>query len=274
MKIKNNIDLRPYSSMGIKSTGKIMYSPETLNEVKDLLRDLKNPFILGGGSNTVFSEYIKRPIINTALLDNINIKGNSINMQCGVSNAKLLEIALRYRYGDLLSIYGIPGTIGGAVKGNVSLFRDMSLFNVIKNVLTIDKNGNSKNLTKFKAKYRDSNIDDFIFEINMELEPNKKGFDELFKKVKAIRERQPKGKSSGSMFKNPEGTYAGYLIDQCGLKGSIVGGMKISEGHGNFFINFSNGSYTDLMELIKSAKRCVHERFNIELELEVKIVAE
>jgi UDP-N-acetylmuramate dehydrogenase len=86
------------------------------------------------------------------------------------------------------------------------------------------------------------------------------------------RRSQPRGYSSGSVFKNPEGSAAGYLIDQAGLKGLRVGGAKVSEVHANFIINDADATAEDIRRLVGMIKERVREKFGIELEEEVKIV--
>jgi UDP-N-acetylmuramate dehydrogenase len=88
------------------------------------------------------------------------------------------------------------------------------------------------------------------------------------------KERQPGGASTGSMFKNPENFYAGYLIETAGLKGFQVGDAIISEKHANFFINQGEASAEDIRLLIAEAWNSVREQFGIEMELEVELVGD
>ena len=83
---------------------------------------------------------------------------------------------------------------------------------------------------------------------------------------------QPFGASLGSMFKNPEGDYAGSLIEQAGLKGTRVGDAAISSLHANFFINFGNASATDVWDLINLARSVVASKFGVNLELEIELI--
>jgi UDP-N-acetylmuramate dehydrogenase len=83
---------------------------------------------------------------------------------------------------------------------------------------------------------------------------------------------QPPGASMGSMFKNPEGDFAGRLIEQAGLKGTRVGDAAISSLHANFFINYGNASARDVWELINLARTLVSSKFGIDLELEIELI--
>jgi UDP-N-acetylmuramate dehydrogenase len=85
---------------------------------------------------------------------------------------------------------------------------------------------------------------------------------------------QPPGASMGSMFKNPEGDYAGRLIEAAGLKGTRIGNAEISPVHGNFFVNHANTKADDIRDLIVLAQKTVKEKLGVTLELEVELVGE
>lgn len=85
---------------------------------------------------------------------------------------------------------------------------------------------------------------------------------------------QPVQKSAGSVFKNPAGDYAGRLIEQAGMKGVIQGKAQISERHANFIVNLGDASAADVVALIKEARNRVHEKFGVDLELEVELRGE
>jgi UDP-N-acetylmuramate dehydrogenase len=88
------------------------------------------------------------------------------------------------------------------------------------------------------------------------------------------RRTQPPGASLGSMFKNPSNNAAGRLIDQCGLKGTRIGGAEISTVHANFFVNQGGATAADVKALIDLARRTVRQKFGVELELEIELVGE
>lgn len=84
---------------------------------------------------------------------------------------------------------------------------------------------------------------------------------------------QPSGFTCGSFFKNPTGDSAGRLIDQAGLKGTVIGGASISQLHGNFFMHDGSGSYQDIIALMDLAKSKIKELHGVELQEEVKIIS-
>jgi UDP-N-acetylmuramate dehydrogenase len=85
---------------------------------------------------------------------------------------------------------------------------------------------------------------------------------------------QPPGASMGSMFKNPNGDYAGKLIESAGLKGTRIGNAEISPVHGNFFINHGATKADDIRALIELVMKTVKETHGVDLELEVELVGE
>jgi UDP-N-acetylmuramate dehydrogenase len=86
---------------------------------------------------------------------------------------------------------------------------------------------------------------------------------------------QPLGQpNAGSVFRNPPGAYAARLIEECGLKGHAIGGAIVSPKHANFIVNTGNATAADIESLIELAERSVKQKFDVELEREVRIVGE
>ena len=80
--------------------------------------------------------------------------------------------------------------------------------------------------------------------------------------------------SAGSTFKRPEGYFAGKLIQDAGLRGYQVGGAQVSEKHSGFVINKENATATDVVNLIHDVQRIVYEKFQVQLDTEVKFLGE
>lgn len=87
------------------------------------------------------------------------------------------------------------------------------------------------------------------------------------------REKQPLTEpSAGSTFKRPEGYFAGKLIEDSGLKGFAVGGAAVSEKHCGFVVNKGNATCKDVVDLVNHIKKCVHEKFGVDLHEEIRII--
>lgn len=245
--IKKNILLAPYTTF--KIGGKAKYFYEAKNR-EDLIKAIKWAkaakglpyFILGGGSNILISD---------KGFDGLVIKLSIGN--AGVLLSKLVDESIKAGLTGLEWAVGIPGTVGGAVKGNASAF-GVSMSDIVKSV----------------KRYKD-----IILSVELELKKgNRKKSQKLIQEYLEYRKKsQPmEFPSAGCIFKNPEGDFAGRLIDQCGLKGTKIGKAMISKKHGNFIVNQGNAKAADVKKLIDLCKKKVKQKFGIELEEEIEYV--
>ena len=173
-------------------------------------------------------------------------------------------------------LYGIPGTIGGALYMNAGAF-DEEILSHVNRIKLLDHNGD---LYYLKGKdlnysYRKSNIKKSCIIIGVELYNHTKSFDnKLLSNLDNQRKSsQPVNQlSCGCIFKNPPHNYASKLIEGAKLKGKRFGGIYISRKHSNYFINDGSGSFTDFLNLLDYVKRKVLSVYNIELKEEVILI--
>lgn len=204
-----------------------------------------------------------------------------ISADAGVPLSFLIAQATKKGFNNFLPLAGIPGTIGGAVRGNAGA-NNMETKDALISAKILDFR--TGRIDTIQAKdlnfsYRDSLIkkkNHIVLKATFKLEKVKYPA-KVLKEIAAYRsQNQPQGFSAGSFFKNPSAKKpAGLLIDQCGLKGHKIGGAKISEKHANFIQN-AKGKATqkDVLALAELAKKEVFKRFNLNLEEEVQIVHE
>ncbi len=179
---------------------------------------------------------------------------------------------------------GIPGTVGGAVAGNAgaygsdtaSVVSDVDVFFPKESVvrrLAPDYCGFRYRSSRFKA---EGPLHGFVVRAGFQLK--RENPEEVRKRIDAIRDRRkaasPSGLSCGSVFKNPEGDYAGRIIERLGLKGRTVGSAQISEVHGNYIVNLGGARSADVLALIRLMQGEAKERLGIDLEPEVRIVGD
>ncbi len=273
MKINKNMDLTLLSGLKIGGSAEIVYYPENKKELIELIAKFgADAVIIGGGTNTVFSSGVhKKPFIVTAALNEIRSLGNCLYLQSGVLTTQAVDTALRSGLKGMECLWGIPGTIGGAIKGNASIGGG-SLFSNLKELSLIGLDGGEYQMDKFTPGYRDSGIKDVIFSAEFELD-NWSGSASaaVIEEMKAIRAAQPKGISCGSIFKNPEGKPAGYLIDKAGFKGRSWRGLTVSKEHANWFIRTGDAVFEDFENGVSGIRKEVLALFDIELELEIKV---
>lgn len=230
----------------------------------------------------------------------------------GVSWPRLLNDLAAQGWGGLEFGPGIPGTLGGGVISNAGA-HNSELGEVLEWVEVLDARGaslvqnglsvpilRSYSHDEIELGYRHSRFrtgreiqfDALGYPIVPErglIEPSEiitrlgvrlhradpaqlKSIIESYKRHR--KQTQPVQKSAGSVFKNPPGDFAGRLIDQAGLKGTMHGKAQISQRHANFIVNLGGASAADVVELIVIARKRVREQFGINLELEVELRGE
>jgi UDP-N-acetylmuramate dehydrogenase len=251
------IDFSKYSSIKIGPKTDVKLINET---------NYNNEFIIGRATNTLISPAAS----NLGILDDryryIEIKNAYLHVGGKTNNQILYNFCKKHNIGGFEFLSKLPGTIGGSIKMNAGVKN----YEISKNLVALKTLNGLKEKKYFTFAYRFSDIDTPIFEAVFEI---KNGFDYgLDETLKKLRSNQPKAPSLGSVFKNPQGDYAGRLIEAAGMKGMLKGGVKVSEIHANFFINTGNGTFDDMIYLINEAKKRVYEKFGIKLEEEIKIV--
>jgi len=283
--LKKEVSLKNYTTL--KTGGKARYFFEAETN-KDLIkavkaaRDLKIPFfIMGGGSNLLIDDKGYKGLVVKTKNQKAKIEKAGIYADAGAKLSDLAFLSLKKSLTGLEWAAGIPGTIGGAICGNAGWPTEKrSISSVVKSVGVLDA-GSKLKTRKINAKdcnfgYRDSvfkhNKKLIVLGVFLELKKgNKKKIKEGINDILRKRGRKiPVGFSAGSVFKNPEGRFAGELIEKCGLKGKKIGGAKISEKHANFIINFDNAKSKDIEALIGLAKKEVKRKFGIILEEEIQ----
>lgn len=279
-----SINLKDYTTykVGGKST---LVTPKNINDLKKLLTFLKDNNIkhkiLGNGSNVIFNNSgYDGVVIKLNEFDNLDIKGTNIVVGAGYNLMKLAIKTCRLGLVGLDFATGIPGTIGGAVYMNAGAYKsDMGYVVRSIKVLTPEleiKTMENKELDfHYRTSFLQKNPGYICLEANIKLRKgNKDLIMEIIEDRKKRRlETQPlEFPSAGSVFRNPEGDFAGRLIEEIGYKGKSVGGAKVSEKHANFIINSGNAKGEDIKKLISEIRDVVKEKYNIELKVEQEFV--
>lgn len=203
--------------------------------------------------------------------------------ESGTSFAALARRLAREGYSGIEWASGIPGTIGGAVVYNAGAY-DGSLADVLLAVTILDASGEQRYLpaAELRMAYRSSAILrrelPHAVVLSAELAVTRGDPAQLTARVAAIDAQrlaaQPRGRNSGSTFKNPEGHHAWQLIDAVGLRSERIGDAQISEKHCNFFMNLGNARATDVHALMREAQRRVKQQYGIDLQNEVELIGE
>lgn len=279
-----SIKLKDYTTykVGGKTT---LISPKNVECLIKILKFLKENKIkykvLGNGSNLIFNNSgYDGVIIKLDEFNNLDINDNIVKVEAGYSLMKLSLKMCRLGYTGMEFATGIPGTIGGAVYMNAGAYKsDMGYIVRSVKVLTPDYEVKTMENRELDFHYRTSflqkNPDFICLEATIKLRKgNKDIIMEIVNERKKRRiETQPlEFPSAGSVFRNPEGDFAGRLIEEIGYKGKSIGGAKVSEKHANFIINSGNATGEEIKELIKEIKTKVKEKYGIELKVEQEFV--
>jgi UDP-N-acetylmuramate dehydrogenase len=237
------------------------------------------PFtILGKGSNVLVSdEGIRGAVINLGnSLSSVHAEGNRIYAEAGVTLVRFVDFCVQRGLKGVEMLAGIPGTIGGALIMNAGAYGgEISTFLADVEVL---RAGTLQYLKKSEItfSYRRSSLHhEVILGAGFDLPPgDREEIVQVRKELLLKRNRtQPTNMpNSGSMFKNPEGNFAARLIEQAGLKGTRIGEAQISEKHSNFIVNLGGATAGNVLDLVRLAQKKVYEKFDIQLELEVKLL--
>ena len=280
-----NVPLCDYTSFKIGGPADLLVKPDTLEKTAHLLEEcrlLDVPyFILGRGSNLVISDSgFKGAVICTSELNYCAHKGDGI-VECGAGLKlwSLCKFACEEGLSGLEFAYGIPGSVGGAAYMNAGAY-DGEMKNVLRACSHIDaelKVGTLENqhlcLGYRTSVYKTNGY--FITGVRVQLKYDDRSTIE--EKMNCImnnrKEKQPLDfPSAGSVFKRPEGNYAGALIEMCNLKGHCVGGAKISEKHAGFIVNTGQATADDVKKLVGTVKDTVFKKTGIMLETEVEFL--
>ncbi len=203
------------------------------------------------------------------------ISDTEIRVGAGLRIKELCGAAAREGLEGFEFLEGIPGSIGGALRMNAGAMGGW-MFDIVESVryLTMDGVLVEANAKDLNVGYRHCRELESAIAIDAILAPKAIGRREadLRKAIDVYQSRrkesQPREPSAGCIFKNPENDSAGRLIEELGLKGTVIGGAEISGTHGNFIINRGGASSSDVIELVKLARRVARKERSVELEPE------
>jgi UDP-N-acetylmuramate dehydrogenase len=284
--VKINEPLKHYTYTKTGGNADFLLLPTTYNEIQETIRYANEKSIpvtiLGNGSNLIIKDGgIRGIVLNLTKLTSISKVGKKVIAQSGAAIIDTSRFARNAHFSGLEFACGIPGSVGGAVYMNAGAYGG-EVSDVLESVLVVTKEGELLRLEKeeLDLSYRHSAISDknyLVLEATFTLQlGDVTKITEKMNELTFLREsKQPlEYPSCGSVFKRPPGLFAGKLIQDSGLQGAQIGGVQVSMKHAGFMVNIENGTATDYIQLIQHVQRVVKEKFNVELETEVKIIGE
>ena len=285
--VEENVSLVKLNTYHIGGMAKYLVKPNSINDLVEVLKVLKenkvNYFILGNGSNVVLnSKFYEGVVIKLDKINGIEISPE-LNTAYAEAGAMIGKVALETVNKGLTGLEfsaGIPGTVGGCIYGNAGAY-NACIMDYVESVTVIDEDLNI-NIIKhedIEYGYRTTMFKEQKKYVIVAAKFYLKDGDKA-NSLEMIKERQERRAatqpleypSAGSVFRNPDGDYAGRLIEFCGLKGARIGGAEVSEKHANFVINKENASSKDVHDLICYIHDTVLDKTNVDLEIEQEFI--
>ncbi|MBQ6844074.1 MAG: UDP-N-acetylmuramate dehydrogenase [Agathobacter sp.] len=275
-----------HTTFRIGGNADMFVSPEVtqIPEIMALAKAYQVPVtIVGNGSNLLVGDKGIRGLVVSfgKAAEYVEVDGSCIIAGAGALLSKVAAEALKHSLTGFEFAAGIPGTLGGALVMNAGAYGgEIKDVLISAKVLTTEGEVVVLSAEELELSYRHSCIPEngyIVLEAIIELQPSE---EETIRETMAdFRNRridkQPlEYPSAGSTFKRPEGYFAGKLIQDAQLRGYTVGGAQVSEKHCGFVVNKGGATAADVCQLIADVKRIVYDKFQVELEPEVKMIGE
>lgn len=290
-RMRENELLSKHSSLRIGGPARYwaeVHTDEELHDVLEFARAKGLPTeIVGLGSNSLFPDAGLEAIVIRLAGEFAQWQVESqddqaiVRVGAGVVNAHLVRGLLKEGWIGMEFLALIPGTFGGAVAMNAGT-RETELSQILRHVHLVVPSEPRKVSTvtpdRLHMAYRHSKLPETgSVVVGGGISVRRGDVDAASVRVKDDKDRRNRTQpyrlaSVGSTFANPEGDYAGRLIDEVGLKGVRQGGARISDLHANFFINEEDASAEDFIRLMARARHEVRQAFDVELRPEVQFV--
>lgn len=253
------IDFSKYSSFKIGGVVDVALLNQDFENIGDY-------YLIGSCNNTLVGPNPPKLMMLDKKYDYIKIENGRLKIGGATPSGRIASFCKKHNIANFEFVSHLPGKLGGLVYMNAGL-KEFEIFN---NLVDITTPSGIKTKENIEFGYRTTNIREPVLEASFLIQ---EGFSkEKVAIFKNMRSNQPSTPSAGSCFKNPQGDYAGRLIEAVGLKGKRVGSMEFSTVHANFLVNNGNGKFEDAIYLINEAQKRVKEEFDIELKCEIVIL--
>jgi len=274
-----------HTSFKIGGPADLLVIPEDVKDLKAALAFARSKglpsWVMGSGSNTLVRDGgIRGMVILPNAFQELTRVGNEVTAGAGARVSRLLAFCSKQGLTGLEILSGVPGTVGGAVWGNAGAWGG-STFDHLARVQVVTDEGEELTLEReaIPFRYRFSGLPkgSVIVQATFALAPGDPTAirQQISRWLVQRNTTQPvEFRSAGSIFKNPPRDYAGRLVEAAGVKGTRIGGAKISEKHGNFFVNLGDARAADVLALVALARERVRATTGVDLELEIRVVGE
>ncbi|MBI5252643.1 MAG: UDP-N-acetylmuramate dehydrogenase [Desulfomonile tiedjei] len=289
--VTTDVALSRFTSFKIGGPSDLVIEPKNLEELKKLILYLDQEkitrVVLGAGTNVLFHDKgFRGVVIRTAALDSLEIHENGsdfckVLLAAGAPLPHVVSMVCRHGLKGLEPLWGIPGSLGGAVVTNAGA-GDVCIGEFLESVKLVNRCGRELAIGRGDLKYgyrymslpQGSTVVEGILKLSR---GDKDSITEELERSKARRRgKQPLDRpNAGCVFKNPSpDNPAGAVIDRLGFKGVCVGGAEVSPIHANFIVNRGNATAANVLELIEQIRSTAYEKANVNLDLEICVIGE
>lgn len=307
-KVKTNEPLAKHTTFKIGGLADFFVSVDSIEKLKDLLAFLDGEgasyMMLGGGSNMLAGDDGFGGVVIHPTAKDIRVEGETLIADAGASTVQVAQESMKAGLAGFEWGVGVPGTIGGAVRGNAGAMGGEMKDSVETVEIYKDSEIVAYSNEACRFGYRDSVFkreSGVILRVSLQLQKgeNKEGMQKALEHLKYRNATQPQGyASTGCVFKNPDAEEnkaallkhfdeqdekvqqflrvgkisAGWLVEQVGMKGKQIGKAQVSERHGNFIVNLGEATAKDVLALVDQIKERVYTTYGITLEEEIQII--
>jgi UDP-N-acetylmuramate dehydrogenase len=284
-RVLRNEPMTKHTSWHVGGPADLFFTPLDSDDLSAFLVSLEasTPIMwIGLGSNLLVRDGgIRGAVIDThGVFDELErVNDNEVWCGAGVTCAKLAKQCIKWGLGPAEFFAGIPGTVGGALAMNAGAFGGETWKHVV-NVASLDRHGvrHERNASEYTTGYRHVSgpANEWFLGARLRFEQRPDvSADDIRLLLARRKATQPIGEwSCGSVFTNPPGDHAARLIEAAGLKGTRIGGARVSEMHANFIVNDGTASAADIEQLIRHVQQVVEAKHGVKLQTEVRIVGE
>ena len=284
--LRRNVPMRDYTSFRIGGAADAVLFAQSEEQLVRAVRLCKEAgeryLVVGNGSNLLVSNRGVRDlvIIIRDAFSQVSFSDETMTVGAGVRLTAAAQTAAGQSLSGLEFAYGIPGLVGGALAMNAGAYGG-EMAQIVQSVRILEPDGEIHEFSNEQMEfgYRKSALKNGRIALSATLLLHR-GEEEAIRarmaQYKSARqEKQPLSfPSAGSVFKRPEGHFAGALIENAGLKGVSVGGAQVSEKHAGFIVNTGTATCQDVLELIKLIQKRVLEQSGVQLETELRPVGD
>ena len=277
-----NEPLKNHTTFKVGGPADILVTPTSKEELVACLKLNVPKFVMGNGSNLIVKDKgIRGLVIKTTKMNNIVLHDDVVEAEAGAYLGKVAMFARDNSLTGFEFASGIPGTVGGGVSMNAGAYGG-EMKDVVIETTYCDLEGNTYTINNEQHEFgkRKSFFTgkDFVV-LSTKIKLNEGNKEEIVAKMEELRvartTKQPINlPSAGSIFKRPEGYFAGKLIEDSNLKGYTIGGAQVSTLHAGFIVNVGDATAKDILDLIKHIQDVVMKNYGVALETEVKMVGE